>query len=499
MVWLTRALTIILTYGDVTMKISLLQHLPVCQSQGVRIQNSAMSRVPGIIRGEFGHERVGVQLYGSVINDNGLYKMWYSPIPSVKSIRNTFLVAYAESHDGISWQKPVLNICDFESSFKNNLTNLSMHNPNVILNPQPDLYPYRFLAIGFIHPPYLAGGSFPKSCCHALESGYHVAGSNDGAHWEIISRHKISPVVSDVGNFHYDRRNEKYWIAAKEIDFSFNCRKRRSIGIAASANVLDFPQSSIIITPDEIADRQANAYGYEQTEFYGMRLWSDESVLFGLMWQLYTGAPFADKNPYGMWGPGDVRLFYCSDAGPWQRAGTEPTLACDDQERWLATGNLLDKQDSDELLLYYSASNHGHAWFVDRHMQFRGDLQEKETWDTIRIGVSRIEKDRLAGAYAETGALDIMLPDGFGRSLTLNADEVGNIRKEVRTPDDHHVMPGYSAESFVTIAASSCVRSGYCSFSRIFLAVALTYEQCRIPCSVYPIASMHLAAHFISV
>ena len=87
-----------------------------------------------VLRGESPWER-SVSLYGTVLDDpeTGRLRMWYLTGPSKekstedmvmvrgrKCLGNITLLGYAESEDGIEWEKPVLGQLDFEGSKENN-------------------------------------------------------------------------------------------------------------------------------------------------------------------------------------------------------------------------------------------------------------------------------------------------------------------------------------------------------------------------------------------
>lgn len=67
----------------------------------------------------------GVQFYGSVIRENGKFRMWYvavgdasheSKVPSAR-----WRAAYAESTDGVNWIKPNLGLVEYNGNKNNNL------------------------------------------------------------------------------------------------------------------------------------------------------------------------------------------------------------------------------------------------------------------------------------------------------------------------------------------------------------------------------------------
>jgi hypothetical protein len=69
----------------------------------------------------------GVQFYGSIIQDEGKYRMWYiafdddtkNPHPSTR-----WRAAYAESIDGVHWSRPHLNLVDYRGNKNNNLLDM---------------------------------------------------------------------------------------------------------------------------------------------------------------------------------------------------------------------------------------------------------------------------------------------------------------------------------------------------------------------------------------
>jgi hypothetical protein len=83
---------------------------------------------PVVRRGEPGTvDAHGVQFYGSIIKEEGKYRMWYVAFDdqvehAVKSER--WRAAYAESTDGVTWVKPELGLVAFRGSKKNNLVDV---------------------------------------------------------------------------------------------------------------------------------------------------------------------------------------------------------------------------------------------------------------------------------------------------------------------------------------------------------------------------------------
>ncbi len=72
----------------------------------------------------------GTLLYGTVFEDGGKLRMWYVAWPQIdkrypkQTNRYYRPIAYAESNDGIHWQKPNLGLVDFNDNKNNNLISI---------------------------------------------------------------------------------------------------------------------------------------------------------------------------------------------------------------------------------------------------------------------------------------------------------------------------------------------------------------------------------------
>ncbi|MGH8017730.1 MAG: hypothetical protein ACREIA_05470 [Opitutaceae bacterium] len=69
-------------------------------------------------------DAVRAQFYGSVIRVGDKYRMWYSAISSTETrgnVSTSARIAYAESNDGVHWQKPELGLTEFNGNKRNNL------------------------------------------------------------------------------------------------------------------------------------------------------------------------------------------------------------------------------------------------------------------------------------------------------------------------------------------------------------------------------------------
>jgi hypothetical protein len=81
---------------------------------------------PVLARGEPGTpDEFGVQFYGSILRDEGKFRMWYVAVDSGLTRSATYTTslrqAYAESDDGIHWNRPDLGLVEYRGSRDNNL------------------------------------------------------------------------------------------------------------------------------------------------------------------------------------------------------------------------------------------------------------------------------------------------------------------------------------------------------------------------------------------
>lgn len=162
---------------------------------------------PVVRKGEDGSaDSVQVGYYGSVIELDGEYRMWYlgggsRDAPWIKNFPGWHMehVCYATSRDGITWSKPDLGLVEYGGSRHNNLVDLAGIRERVdaivvIHEPQePD--PNRRFKMVF------------ESRKYGNQMG--VAFSSDGLHWEESSCNPVLPYIIEMsglihlGNCYY--------------------------------------------------------------------------------------------------------------------------------------------------------------------------------------------------------------------------------------------------------------------------------------------------------
>jgi hypothetical protein len=136
--------------------------------------------------------------YGTVLHDGDRYRLYYRGKPDFQSDGVAEVVCYAQSRDGIQWERPVLGLHEYEGSRDNNiiLTESPIaHNFSPFLDTRPGVSPEeRFKALG---------GAIYKN----PGGGLFAFASADGIHWKKLSD---KPVITKGA---FDSQNVAFWSA----------------------------------------------------------------------------------------------------------------------------------------------------------------------------------------------------------------------------------------------------------------------------------------------
>ena len=190
----------------------------------------------------------GVHAFSTFVEDGGVFRCWYH-VP----LQNDVGLAYAESQDGVRWNKPVLNLQDFNGSSRNNLVRLISRGGveqthHVFIDPSaPPSERYKMVS----------------SCEDRDLCGIYGAVSPDGLQWEhlvgdpVILRNRCD--THNIGS--YDASTGKYRIFTRQADQTTG---RRGINLAESTDFRSFPDSARLLesTPLDPPDWDYYTSGY---------------------------------------------------------------------------------------------------------------------------------------------------------------------------------------------------------------------------------------------
>ncbi|MFA6567916.1 MAG: hypothetical protein WCS96_06860 [Victivallales bacterium] len=155
--------------------------------------------------------------YGSIICDEGKYRMWYyavhfgknpdwdeEKVKDLEEWKNDHIqgpVCYAESEDGINWMKPALRQVKFKGSFENNVIDL----PNTftscvnVIKDEGDPDPARRYKMVYQYWVWNKNATRGERC-----ACMRTATSHDGIHWTAGVRSPINEFVEWCGFYKYN-------------------------------------------------------------------------------------------------------------------------------------------------------------------------------------------------------------------------------------------------------------------------------------------------------
>lgn len=245
----------------------------------------------------------GAAIYGSVHREQGLFRMWYQAIPRHYDFaKDIASVAYAESEDGIHWQKPSLGLVGTDKA--NNLTTLTLHAPSIVMDPASPEH-QKYTATGCIKPD------------HALvkqgkPAGIYTAHSADGLRW-TLSDQPHWPFTGDVSSSVYHTGRRQTLIALKYMPRR-NGLVRRSISTATLTHG-QASEPTPALVPDESADMTAQQFSGVTADYYGMgMLPAGKSSTVGFLWNYWHTLPYSPgpngNGPVALYGYSDISLVY---------------------------------------------------------------------------------------------------------------------------------------------------------------------------------------------
>jgi hypothetical protein len=371
--------------------------------------------------------------------------MWYMAWPDVPPSGNSSFVAYAESHDGITWEKPALGIEPFEGNLNTNLLDLVRTVPSVILEPDdPD--PARRYKVGG----YIGAESVLKHRGrHYPGDGFYVAHSPDGLHWTESAADRPMGTPHDVGTFIRDEPRGRYLGAVKQM-LRPGLPLRRSIGMVSSEDFHHWTPPKTILVADTLDDRIARDRGFHHAEFYGMGLHAHDDFLVGFVWIFWVDPLLYPVPRYGtglgMWGQMDCHLVYSYDGDYWFRTPDRQPFISLGQRGEFDGSQILTAtaptQVGDELWLYYTGYAHQHGFYLHDEWRNRSDIGHESS-----ISIAKIKQDRYASLSAiGKGSVTIRHGAPDGKRLLVNARAPFGMVKAQVLDADGAPIDGFSVE-----------------------------------------------------
>jgi len=375
--------------------------------------------------------KLGV-LYGSVIRDDDKFRMWYL---------SGMGVGYAESSDGIKWNKPRLDKIMIDGQ----KTNLLFVKQGEFKGPEelPTFWElfgvhkdekdpnsscrYKMGFLSIIRP-YTGPRADPF---HPTDRrGLGVAGSPDGIHWHLINEYATEAICDGATHWMFDSSSRKYVLygrtrktlpdveaAWSKYNWYKNYHSGRAVARVESADFLkwDFtePATAPVVITADVNDQPG-------TEIYSMMVFPYEGAYIGLV-QVFHARP---ETCYL-----DVQLAVSHDSLNFTRVADRATfIPVGPIGSWDRFNNSLANNPpilvGDELRFYYGGRTYRHTPYEGKDTGPRGG----------GIGFATIKKDRFVSLQASFDEGEILTKPLIlqGNNLHLNAkSDFGQILVEV--------------------------------------------------------------------
>lgn len=369
-----------------------------------------------------------VHLYGSVIRIDGIYRMWYYARTEAYGVRS---VCYAQSEDGIHWEKPELDVVRYRG-LKTNIVfgTLTMgegfeENDTILYTPWDKGNEYKMLyvaryardtqAIRSVRVPYYrqmaqmyrenGDWQMAEKCSMRVErelsycvpSSVYIATSEDGIHWHEADAPAV-PYMDDISHMMYDPYFGLYRLYGR--GFAYNsercaadCNRRFFEGYLGRAVFTAKSQDAIHWEPEKLV-MTADGFDRPGDEIYSLSVFPWEGRYLGFV-QMYHGAP--DNMTL------DIQLAISDDGEHFTRVGDRsPIIPLGGIGEWdrfntcVGDGPLIV---DGRIRVYFNGA-------VFRHLRIRGSCEYggEDTWErTVRIGAGECLPDRFACAQASFG------------------------------------------------------------------------------------------------
>lgn len=357
-----------------------------------------------LLEKKYDWEGSGPHAGGSVLFDpqSRKYLMWYSVFNATeyqKRLPFSYNVCYAESNDGLTWDRPILGLLEFHGSKQNNCIRMGTdktQNVDVCLNPDPKRWPGKFLAI------------------HNQKGGVFVTWSDDGKTFTRLTETPAIPYHSDThNNFVYDEVRDRWLLYCRNRAYA-GYHKRR-VSLQTSADLKAWSHEKTILIPTET----------EIPEYYGMTVFRRGDLFLGMV-QVY-------ETKSGLM---HGELAWSGDGEHWDFLPSHPRFLTLGPPGSFDAGMVLPFESpvlvDDQMRFYYGGFSQNH------------NAQHGENHGVIALMTA--ERDRLLGVRPNSDQPGVLMTRPFpinGRQLTVNAVVKGKITAELRT-DGNKPITGFT-------------------------------------------------------
>jgi len=427
----------------------------ITSENGVKLTVNPPVKMESTIVPEKPWELGWVHGWGTVLEDQGKYKMWYPVLPPLGRVDQTgdsSLLCYAESEDGIRWAKPNLGIYEWQGSKSNNiLLKISIETATVFIDPRaiPEER-YKLVAV------FSSKDKSPSG-----NPGMYIYTSPDGFNWKL---HPVLlfPFSPDSQNqAFYDTRINKYVIYLRQWDVRHTGQYDtccRTVGRIETDDIMKPWPYKNGVTPklsfgkDRLpppTGEVPTAFGPDERDPKWLDHYTSAAVQYPWAENAYFIFPSAylhyPNPPLGKFkndGPVDIQLAVSRDGVLYDRPERKPYIEL----------GLAGSQDSGSIYMLVGMLRHGneiyqyYGGFPFTHGAYRGLPEESGIGAIIRVR-QRLDGFVSADAGPEGGSFTTPSIRFRGKRLELNmnASAMGEVHVELRDEKDTPIS-GYSFE-----------------------------------------------------
>jgi hypothetical protein len=354
-----------------------------------------------------------LEIYGTVLFDpaRGKFRCWYlgneykDGIPDNPEHPRTaeYYTCYAESQDGVVWNKPLGGTEPFGNHPRHNIVIPNTHGFCVLPTPEDPDPERKYKGAGGA-----VFGTSPDGIQWTLTSWREAIGKNDTStcliHWKGQYLAFVRAQVPDP-----------QWPGVM-----------RGIGLSVSTDFQNWSPKETVLTTDAMD-------GYPWTQPYGISVAPYGDVLIGFLWLLHLD----EKEGNNKLGTMDVQLVASRDGRNWTRVGERETFLAPSPGEWdrggVFPGTSLIVRD-DVVSIYYTGV----------------DTRHGEGWGKTSVGLATLPADRFVGwEQIEKDSPGVMTTKTFkaeSGQLLVNAQaEPGDLTVEVLDPKGVPI-PGFGAQ-----------------------------------------------------
>ena len=307
------------------------------------------------------HPETGISFYGSVIRRPGdkLWQMWYTTARPKLGM----CLGYAESADGIAWQRPRLDVVKAAKRPTNVVFDRTPHGACVFYDEREERpgWKYKMLC-----------GAAPSHCISYFRSA-------DGIHWHSGAE---GPVIGSNPDCPISllRANDGRYVAYHRPGWA-----DRRVGRSESYDCVKWSEAKMVL------DQQPG--DPPQTQFYGLGSALYGPYEIGTLWIYHTDAN--DMDFYKMLGHQETELAYARGGYAWRRAAPGvPWIKLGAPGSW-EWGNIQAASApvflEDEIRYYYAASRTAHG---------TGKKKWKSAVPRCGVGMATMKPDRFVSLVA---------------------------------------------------------------------------------------------------